>query len=798
MVGHTVEGTEFIMSLLHITEIQARRKNFQALHLKTRDRENARTNSISAVNTMSYGKSRIKSVVLTTGLVGVLLGIANGADTNQPVSAVERRIVTESCEIYPPLFLQQAGTLDPSAIARECWKGYLTKQPDPWGMTGDLNPTLRLHFDDRALPWPRLKHHEVDGFDNNARGVGAHALLHQMFGPEKDNDLAEAGEIAYLLGCVDPESGLAYSPDRLPRECPLAEGEMARNVMLLYEQTKNPMLWDWSKKMLTTLRRYAVVGQEPGVGEIAWYNQGGNGGQGGFIVGEPPLKTRPADPTLDGWEYVYVGWNARAFLEDYRVTGDTNALDFAVALDKRLCHGEDANGDDGSLRPDGSFGGKAKGGSWHMHGHTHCLPGLVSLGEVLLTTGQRDQGLKFINQAGSTMDWLYDSTRNPDAGSMTGWLGEFLAVAAGWTRKADCEGCTMGDVTQTACALGGACNADPSLAGLGRFYDRAEQIYSSQVTAQMFHPRPDYLAVVKDCLTKHVNKEMTNATPEEKAAEVDKRCQEAVVTAQRMVGQQLGLCGFPDWVNHLPSDLDADLPGVHMQGCCADATIRASHAIWSNTVTGDENETRVNLAFNRDSDLVKVVSCLPHRGELDVMVKNSHRVLVRVPEWSARDGVKAFVDKQPVTVAWKQHYVAFDSVRSGQQLTVVYPLRIAQVTEPIEGVLYTERWRGNTIVDISPRGKWVPSSSTRNWTTQPFRNDEAFARGRCSRPHRRRIHRKLPLRCSGRSTTGRRRNGPAGAACRSGRKPASFSAISQTDRAPAAIRRRNSKLQTGA
>jgi hypothetical protein len=41
-------------------------------------------------------------------------------------------------------------------------------------------------------------------------------------------------------------------------------------------------------------------------------------------------------------------------------------------------------------------------------------------------------------------------------------------------------------------------------------------------------------------------------------------------------------------------------------------------------------------------------------------------------------------------------------------LTVTYPLRIAEVREPIQGVQYTEKWRGNTIVDISPPGKWIP------------------------------------------------------------------------------------------
>ena len=178
-----------------------------------------------------------------------------------------------------------------------------------------------------------------------------------------------------------------------------------------------------------------------------------------------------------------------------------------------------------------------------------------------------------------------------------------------------------------------------------------------------------------------------------------------------MVGQQMGICGFPDWANKLPSDLDPSLPGIHMQGCCADATIRGAHAVWAETVTGDEEQAQVNLAFNRKSPLVDVVSSLPHRGELNVFVKGARKVLVRVPEWALRKDVKAYRAKKAVPVTWKGDYVVFDKVSKGQQLTVTYPLRIAEIKETVGSLndaQYTERWRGNTIVDISPSGKWIP------------------------------------------------------------------------------------------
>jgi hypothetical protein len=175
-----------------------------------------------------------------------------------------------------------------------------------------------------------------------------------------------------------------------------------------------------------------------------------------------------------------------------------------------------------------------------------------------------------------------------------------------------------------------------------------------------------------------------------------------------MIGQQRGLSGLSDWVNYTPSDLDSELPGVHMQACCGDATIRAAHAIWSQTVTGDQTEVRVNMAFNRVSPWVEVVSCLPHRGEVNIVVKDTRRVLVRIPEWAPKGGVRCYRQKKPTAVKRVAGYVVFDNVAKGEQLTVVYPLRLWQIRETVYGVEYSEKWRGNTIVDLAPQGKWVP------------------------------------------------------------------------------------------
>lgn len=627
---------------------------------------------------------------------------------NEPKKLDARTIAAKEFLEYPPLFATEAKTLDPRAIARECWNGYLKTQAEPWGMLPGGEPTLRFHFDNRALPWPRLKHHAVDGFDNNARNSGAHALLHHMFGDEKKNDPIERGHMGYLMSITDPASGFPYSADKMPRHCALGHGELTQNLILYYQHTGREEIRAWVEKMIATLMRFAVVEYKAGIGNVAAYCQGGIGGQGGFDVGSEPVRDT-SNTHIGGWQHLYIGWALAAFARWYEVTGDPEVLEFGIALANRILNSQDG-GNDGSFHPDGSFGGteQAASGSWHMHGHTHCLPAMVKMGGVLLGVDRREKGLELIDRAAKSMDWLYDPARNPDAGSLTGWLCEWLIVATGWDKKNDCEGCTLGDVTQTACRLGAASRLDSTLAGLVRFYDRAEQIFRGQVMEGMFRAKPSYREAVHKCLTIRVAKDLPDASADARETEVEKRFEVAMKTAKRMTGHQIGACGFPDWANFMTSDLDKDLPSMHMQGCCSDATIRAAHGIWNETVTGTAAQTRVNLSFTRDHELVKVVSCLPHRGEVDVFVRSARRVLVRVPQWAPRAGVKVYVDKKPAALLWDGDYVVFQKTEFGQQLTVTYPIRVAEVRERVMLSDYVEKWRGNTIVDIQPRGKWIP------------------------------------------------------------------------------------------
>ena len=663
-----------------------------------------------------------KSVRVILLIAAILCCIAS-----QTWATAPREITTLEYLTYPPEFAAQNETtlnpsevgyraLDPVELSRLAWQGYVTNQPEstPYGGAG----ALRFFFDSRALPWPSFKHHVVDGVDVGMRTMEVHARLREMVGAEKENDAAEAGTLAYVLNVTDQGTGsclntwMAWMDDRpnsYRKCCPMAQGMGCRHMKMMYEQTGDSFYLNWSLSILDSLKKWSHLDTIPGIGTVATYCWNAYnvcegyctecpGGDCGYLQG--------------GWLCYITGWNARAFSEWYEATDNPDNLAMALALANRTCNTQ-ANGNDGAFRADGSFGGTDPAnyaGAWHMHGHTYVVPGLAHLGVQLIRSGQHDAGLAYITRARNIFDFLFDASRNPDAGSWTGWLPEWLHHSMGWPGQPDGEGCCTGDAMEIAVALASAGFADPTLTPLIDYYDTAERIFTGQLIEGTFQVTPRYQQVLHQCIQIKVLNEMPGATPEEIATAVEQQYQQALLDAARLTGQQMGLCGFPDKTNSLASDLSSGLPGIHMQGCCASATVRGAYAVWSHTVTGDEIEARVNLAVNRDSPLLRVVSSLPRRGEVNIFVKTTGRVLVRVPAWTPVGDVRAYRNRQEISLNWDAtgKYVVFDGLSPNDQLTVTYPLRIASVRETIKGFLYTERWRGNTIMNIDPAGTILP------------------------------------------------------------------------------------------
>ena len=109
-----------------------------------------------------------------------------------------------------------------------------------------------------------------------------------------------------------------------------------------------------------------------------------------------------------------------------------------------------------------------------------------------------------------------------------------------------------------------------------------------------------------------------------------------------------------------------------------------------------------------------MVSCLPHRGELDLKVYTATKLLVRIPEWAPKKEVKVYRARTNQVVVWDGSYVVLANTKPGDEITVTYPIRIAQVKETpsasLAGTLNSWSAGEETPLSISPSpgGKWIP------------------------------------------------------------------------------------------
>jgi hypothetical protein len=140
--------------------------------------------------------------------------------------------------------------------------------------------------------------------------------------------------------------------------------------------------------------------------------------------------------------------------------------------------------------------------------------------------------------------------------------------------------------------------------------------------------------------------------------------------------------------------------------CCnANCAFGGLYSAWKTIVQTTGDVSRVNLLLNRNSAALDVASYLPYEGKVVLSNKTSRKVYVRVPRWASKKAVRAWVNRAELTPAWFGDYVVVDGLRGGEQITLTFPMveTVEKYKELTSGIEYTIRFRGNTVVDISPR-----------------------------------------------------------------------------------------------
>ncbi|REE66970.1 hypothetical protein A8990_14622 [Paenibacillus taihuensis] len=168
-----------------------------------------------------------------------------------------------------------------------------------------------------------------------------------------------------------------------------------------------------------------------------------------------------------------------------------------------------------------------------------------------------------------------------------------------------------------------------------------------------------------------------------------------------------------------PGSLDNCIESV--EGCCLGAGIRACYLLWDDIVTKRDGVVSVNMALSRNSQWVEVVSYQPYEGKLELHVHEAAEALrVRMPDWVVREDAVLTVDGEArpiVTDETANGYIRLEGLQAGQLVQLLYPLTTVEAIERVSGRDYKVRWRGDTVLSVTPSGQIYPLYQ-RKWMEQ--------------------------------------------------------------------------------
>jgi len=167
--------------------------------------------------------------------------------------------------------------------------------------------------------------------------------------------------------------------------------------------------------------------------------------------------------------------------------------------------------------------------------------------------------------------------------------------------------------------------------------------------------------------------------------------------------------------------------------CCTGNCTVALFFAWDSIVQFKDGTAQVNLLLNRASPWLDVDSCLPHEGRVVIRNKKCGRIAVRIPLWVDKEALRCRVNETETGPAWLGRHLIFAGVQPGDVITLDFPMSESTETyvlkwkrrggwrefsnpgggqwEPLENPdRYTCHFRGNTLVDITPRteGRGLP------------------------------------------------------------------------------------------
>jgi hypothetical protein len=129
---------------------------------------------------------------------------------------------------------------------------------------------------------------------------------------------------------------------------------------------------------------------------------------------------------------------------------------------------------------------------------------------------------------------------------------------------------------------------------------------------------------------------------------------------------------------------------------------------WDGILDADGDRVQVNLLLNRAFPWLDVNSYLPYEGKVVILNKTARRVAVRIPSWVNRQRLRSSVNGTPRQAGWIGAYQVFDDLKPGDAVQIEFPVlqqtvHLTAKTADKQNTTYAITFRGNTVVDITPR-----------------------------------------------------------------------------------------------
>ena len=360
-----------------------------------------------------------------------------------------------------------------------------------------------------------------------------------------------------------------------------------------------------------------------------------------------------------GWGATWGGWVLQGLTKMYRTTQYPEALELAGKLARYLKdHAMIFDSEGRFIARHPSDQGPAR----HFHHPGNALEGIS---DYAAAAGDRE----LASFARSSYEWAR-TTGSP----LVGFFPEYINDWPDDRPYIDCETCCTADMIQIAMTL--------TEAQQGDYWDDVDRYLRNQFVE---------MQLLDGAWIDQMAARMQTMPVEEN--------EDAERVSERMIGSFASWASANDWYS-------ADQPGTTF--CCIGNAGRVLYYVWERMIGFKNNTLTLHLLLNRASPWADVDSYIPYEGQVDVKMKASCDLEVRIPEWVKPGEVSASVNDESRPLAFQGRYALIGSDNAEDLVTVTFPILERTVETTIGEVPYSLIIKGNDVVSIDPPGKWYP------------------------------------------------------------------------------------------